>query len=151
MKQYPIPINYKPIHPEKYVGDISKITLRSSWEQKMAHWCDTNTSVLKWGSEIKAIEYFCNIDKKVHRYFPDFWLTVLDKHNQIRQLIVEIKPNCQINRPKVSENKKRKTLMREVLTWQKNQDKWAAATKWAKDKGWEFVIMDETALGIKKG
>jgi hypothetical protein len=36
-----------------------------------------------------------------------------------------------------------------VLTWGKNEAKWKAAREYAKDRGWEFVILTEKELGIK--
>ncbi len=146
MRKYPDPIRFAPMNPSKYVGDIRNIIMRSSWESKFAHWCDTNPSVLKWGSEIKAIPYYSSIDGRIRRYFPDFWVLVKDKDGNDKRLLIEIKPRAQILPPK---SKKQSVLKEELLTWTRNKDKWAAAKEYAGRTGFEFVLLDEFALGIK--
>lgn len=145
MKRYPEPVRFKPNNPQKYVGDIRNIVMRSSWESKFACWCDTNPNVLKWGSEIKAIPYYSTMDGRVKRYFPDFWVLVKNKEGQDKRLLIEIKPRAQILPPK---SRKRDTLREETITWKRNQDKWAAAKEYAARTGFEFVLLDEYSLGI---
>ena len=41
-----------------------------------------------------------------------------------------------------------KKYVEESMTFIKNQAKWAAATEWAKNRGWEFKIITEYELGI---
>lgn len=147
MRKYPEPVRFAPSNPQKYVGDIRNIIMRSSWESKFAVWCDTNPSVLKWGSEIKAIPYYSSIDGRVRRYFPDFWVLVKNKDGVDKRLLIEIKPRAQILPPK---SRKRETLKEETMTWVRNQDKWNAAREYAMRTGFEFVLMDEYSLGIQK-
>ena len=42
---------YKPMNPKKYKGDASQVVYRSLWERKLMVYCDTNKSVVEWGSE----------------------------------------------------------------------------------------------------
>ena len=35
------------------------------------------------------------------------------------------------------------------MTYIKNQSKWETATQYAKDRGYEFIILSEAELGIK--
>ena len=92
---------FKPKYIKKYIGDIDTITFRSSWEKKMFIFCDTNTSVIKWGSEIKAIPYYSTIDSKTRRYFPDLWLQYKDKDTgEITNDCIEIKPHRETQPPK---------------------------------------------------
>ena len=37
-------------------------------------YCDNNPNILEWGSEEIIIPYKSPLDKKVHRYFPDFFI-----------------------------------------------------------------------------
>ena len=76
MKRFPTPVKYQVKKPEKYVGDVSNVVSRSSWETKFMRWCDMNPSVELWGSEIKAIPYYSKADQKVRRYYPDFFIRV---------------------------------------------------------------------------
>ena len=63
---------YKPSHPRKYKGNAENIICRSSWERKFCRYCDLNENILEWGSEEFYIPYVSPVDRKVHKYFPDF-------------------------------------------------------------------------------
>ena len=73
-KNYKAPYKgkFKPSNPKKYVGNPANIIYRSSWEKKFMFYCDTNPDILQWASEEMAIPYYNPIDKKVHKYYPDF-------------------------------------------------------------------------------
>ena len=148
MRKFPEPVRYRLTNPDKYVGNLNEITMRSSWEGKLAFWLDTTPSVLKWGSEIKAIPYYSKVDGRVRRYFPDFWALIRQADGTEKRFIVEVKPHNQTKPPVKGRN--RQTYIEALKTWQKNQDKWEAATAFAKKFGWEFIVMDEYTLGIQK-
>jgi hypothetical protein len=147
MKRRPKPIQYKPLNPSKYVGNINEIVMRSSWESRLAFWLDTHQKVIKWGSEIKHILYYSKIDKKIRRYFPDFWAIIEQKDGTQKKYIIEVKPHSEIIKPVDTGNKGFKEA---IITWQRNQDKWESARAFALKHGFEFVVMDEYTLGIKK-
>lgn len=148
MKKFPEKVRYKPINPTKYVGNVNEIIMRSSWESKMAFWLDTTPSILKWGSEIKAIPYYSRVDGRVRRYFPDFWLIAKQPDGSEKKYIVEIKPNAQTKPPRKTQNQE---AYREAMeTWIKNQDKWEAAKAFANKNGFTFMVMDEHSLGIAR-
>ena len=67
---------YQPEKPEKYVGNRNSIFFRSSWELKLMIYFDKNEKVNRWSSEPFSIDYFYPIDKKIHRYFIDFWAMI---------------------------------------------------------------------------
>lgn len=136
------------MHPEKYDGDPTDIIMRSSWETKFALWCDHNTSVIKWSSETTIIPYICPTDNRRHRYFVDFKIQVRDKSGKTKTYLVEIKPDYQ-TRPPDPSKRKTKRYLAEVMTWGKNDAKWAAAREYCKDRGYEFMIITEHHLGIK--
>ena len=69
---------YKPSFPKKYKGNANNIICRSSWERRFCHYCDLNENILEWGSEEFFIPYISPIDRRVHRYFPDFIIKVKD-------------------------------------------------------------------------
>lgn len=140
---------YTPRNPEKYEGDPTQIIFRSSWEKRFFIWCDTNPSVLKWSSEELVIPYKCVTDDRWHRYFPDAMLKIRNKDGQVVTYIVEIKPDTQ-TRPPIMPKKKTKRYIQEVMTWGKNDAKWEAAREYCADRGYEFMILTEYDLGIKK-
>lgn len=140
---------YTPINPEKYTGDPTNIIMRSSWETKFARWCDTNPSILKWNSEETIVPYVCPTDNKWHRYFIDFRIQLRDKSGILRTYLVEIKPSKQTIPPEIPSRKTKRFLI-EAATYVKNQAKWKAAEQYAKDRGWEFIILTEHHLGLNK-
>ena len=140
---------YRPTRPYKYKGDPTKIIYRSLWERKFMQYCDSTTNVLEWGSEEIALPYRSPIDNKVHRYFPDFYIKVKENTGQIKRYIIEIKPKKQTLAPKV-QKKKTKGYVYEVYEYARNQAKWKAAEEFCKDRRWEFKVLTENELGIKK-
>ena len=135
---------YKPTHPKKYVGDPKKIVYRSLLERRFMRYCDLNQDILYWASEELPIRYFNPIDKKFHRYFPDFVV----KTSKQKKYMIEVKPSRQIGKPKPPK-KKTKSYMRESFEFIKNQAKWKAATAYAEDNNAVFKIITEKELGVK--
>jgi len=139
---------FVPKHPEKYVGDVSNIFFRSSWERKAMIFFDDNPNILKWNSEEIPIPYISPIDNLPHRYFPDFLIMVKTRDGSIKKIMVEVKPSIQCVPPTQKKNTKRMLL--EVKTYSINISKWAAARKWCSEHNMEFQILDEFSLGISK-
>ena len=133
---------YKPTPPKKYVGDVKKIVYRSLLERRFMRYCDLNQDILFWASEELPIRYFNPIDKKYHRYFPDFVV----KTSKQKKYMIEVKPSRQIGKPKPGK-KKTKTYMKESFEYIKNQAKWQAAKSYCEDNGLEFKIISEKDLG----
>ena len=133
---------YKPTHPKKYVGDVKKIVYRSLLERRFMRYCDLNQDILFWASEELPIRYFNPIDKRYHRYFPDFVV----KTSKQKKYMIEVKPSRQIGKPKPGK-KKTKTYMKESFEYIKNQAKWQAAKSYCEDNGLEFKIISEKDLG----
>lgn len=138
---------YKPTYPEKYKGNPDNIICRSSWERKFCRWCDLNESVIAWGSEEFFIPYVSPIDRKVHRYFPDFIIKVKEENDKIKTYVVEVKPKKQTV-PPVKKSRVTKSFIYEAKTYAVNEAKWKAAKEWCADRLLEFIIITEEELGI---
>jgi hypothetical protein len=140
---------YKPQNPKKYLGDPSKIVYRSLWERKFMVFCDTNESILSWGSEEVVVPYVSPKDNRVHRYFVDFIVEMVKTDGTKEISLIEIKPKKQCLEPK---KKSRVTgrYISEVMTYGVNQAKWKAASDFAENRGWTFRVMTEDDL-FKKG
>ena len=137
---------YKIKHPEKYLGDYTKVVYRSLWERQAFKWCEGNSRVRAWNSEEVVIPYKCKTDNRIHRYFIDLFIEMDDG----KCILVEIKPKKQTRPPKT--RRKSKKLLQEIMTYAKNESKWKAADEYAKDRGWKFHIWTEDTLkklGIK--
>jgi len=134
---------YKPTYPKKYVGDPNRIVYRSLLERRFMLYCDRTEDVVNWASEEISIPYISPIDKKLHRYYPDF----IVKTSKGKKLIIEIKPYRQTSQPKAPKRKTR-AYLREQLEYIKNNAKWKAAKAFCEDKGFEFKILTEKELGV---
>lgn len=139
---------FRATNPQKYRGDISNIVYRSLWELRFMKWCDTNDSILEWGSEIIVIPYISPVDKKPHRYFVDFYIKVQNKDKEIKKYLVEIKPERFTKPPNIPQ-KKTKKFIEEVFQYGVNDAKWKAAFEYCLDRNMEFIILTEKDLGIK--
>ena len=141
---------YKPSNPQKYVGDVNNIICRSSWERRFCNWCDSNESILEWGSEEFWIPYRSPVDHRVHKYFPDFFVKVRERNGMIKKYVIEVKPHKQTQQPNPKPKRKTKSWLYEVKTYAVNQAKWRAATEFCADRLLEFKIITENELGIKR-
>ena len=133
---------YKPHNPKKYVGNTKQIVYRSLLERRFMRYCDLNEDILYWASEELPVRYYNPLDKKYHRYFPDFVVKTVNND----KYMIEIKPSRQAVKPKPPK-KKTKSYMRESFEYIKNQAKWQAAKAYCDDKGMQFKIITEKDLG----
>lgn len=138
---------YRVINPSKYRGDSQDVTYRSSWELKFMKWCDTNPSVLEWGSETIIIPYTSPVDNRVHRYFVDFYIKVQDRNSKINRYLVEIKPAKFTKPPEIPARKTRR-FVQEVFQYGTNQAKWKAANDYCIERSMKFLVLTEVDLGI---
>lgn len=135
-------------NPAKYKGDINNIVYRSLWELRFMKWCDTNPSVEEWGSETIIVPYISPLDRKVHRYFVDFYMKIKDKNGKIEKYLIEIKPERFTKPPEIPQ-KKTKRFIDEVFQYGVNEAKWKAAFEFCEDRNMKFIILTEKDLGIK--
>jgi hypothetical protein len=109
---------------------------------------DERKDIISWSSEEIIIPYRSPIDGKIHRYFPDFKVTKINKNGEKETAVIEVKPLKETVPPQ-KQNKVTKRYITEVKTWGVNEAKWKAATEYCKDRGWSFHIFTEKELGIK--
>jgi len=138
---------YHPSNPDKYKGNPNNIICRSSWERKFCKWCDVNENILEWASEEFFIPYISPIDKRIHRYYPDFIVKMKDKSGSIKTYVIEVKPKRQ-TLPPIKKSRVTKSFIYEAKTYEVNKAKWKAAKEWCEDRLLEFKIITEDDLGI---
>lgn len=141
---------YRVINPSKYRGDFKEVVYRSSWELRFMKWCDTNPSILEWGSETVVIPYKSPVDNQIHRYFVDFYMKVRTKDGKTTKYLVEIKPEKFTRPPDIPKRKTRK-FVEEVFQYGTNQAKWRAADEFCQDRSMKFLVLTEHDLGITAG
>lgn len=139
---------FSPINPHKYKGNPTKIFYRSGYELKFMKWLDKHSSILEWSSEEIVIGYISPKDGRPHRYFPDFLIKKKDINGNIQTVLVEVKPASQTKPPRKSKNQKK--YLNEVMTYGINEAKWEAAKMYCKKRNWDFQILTEKELGIKR-
>ena len=133
---------FRPNNPKKYVGNTKQIVYRSLLERRFMRYCDLNDDILYWASEELPVRYYNPLDKKYHRYFPDFVVKTVNND----KYMIEIKPSRQAVKPKPPK-KKTKSYMRESFEYIKNQAKWQAAKSYCDDNGMQFKVITEKDLG----
>lgn len=139
---------YQLKNPSKYKGNPTLVIYRSLWERSYMKKLDLNENILEWSSEEIALPYKSPLDKRIHKYYPDFYVKERLSDGTIKKYIVEIKPKKQTLEPKVPK-RKTKGYMYEVYEYVKNQAKWKVAEEWCADRGYEFKILTEEDLNIR--
>ena len=90
---------FKPKHTKKYKGDPTQIIYRSLWERKFMEYCDLTENISQWQSEEFWIPYKNPLDRKMHRYFPDFFIKYTDSNGKKRSVVIEVKPKNNVKLP----------------------------------------------------
>ena len=137
---------FKPKFPKKYKGDPTNIIYRSSWEKQCMLYFDRTDNILEWQSEELFVPYKHPIDGRIHRYFPDFLIKVLNKDKKVETIMVEVKPFKETKEPKIQTRKTRRYI-NEVKTYAINTYKWKYAREYCADRRWKFIIITEKELG----
>jgi hypothetical protein len=89
------------------------------------------------------------VDKKVHRYFVDFYIKVKSKNNTTEKFLIEIKPE-KFTKPPEIPKKKTKRFIDEVFQYGVNEAKWKAAFEFCTDRNMKFIVLTEKDLGLSK-
>lgn len=152
MKVSPYTGFFKPLNPQKYIGNPLEIVYRSKLELKFMYYLDRHPDIIEWQSEEFSIPYLSSIDGRMHRYFPDFKIKKCNKNGIIETLIIEIKPSNMLEKPKLSKTKKiTKKYIAESKAWIINNNKFEAAKEYCSRLNMKFLIITEKELGITYG
>lgn len=135
---------YEVINKDKYIGHKNPRYL-SSYELEVWRWCDRSPAVVRWGAEVVIVPYMSEVKGRKSRYIVDLYVEFVDRHGVMHKELIEIKPYAQTQKP-VKKSKSKNTFIQESLTFQNNQEKWEAATKYAKERGWVFRILTEKQI-----
>jgi len=107
---------------------------------------DENKKVIWWASEEMFVPYVSPVDRKVHRYFPDFIVRLENIQGKENTLMIEVKPEKQTKMP--TQKRKTQRFIQEAATYAINQEKWRAADLFCKEHGWQFKLITEKELGL---
>ena len=114
---------------------VENIIYRSSYEKKFIYWLENNPAVKHWGSECLRIPYLYVKDNKMHSYYPDYFVEMVDG----TCMVVEIKPSSQTKKP-INEN------CCGYDAYIKNMCKWKATKEFCDAKGYQFKIITEKTI-----
>lgn len=136
---------YSPIHPEKYLGNPTKIFYRSSLELSFMRYCDLHEAIIGWSSEEIIVPYRDpSRGNKLHRYFPDF-LIKKQEGDRIKSIMIEIKPSSQL-KPPIRKSRVTKRYITESYEYARNEAKFAAARVYCEKRGWQFTVLTEKEI-----
>ena len=122
----------------KYVGK-NKPRYRSGWEFTFMMFLDSNDNIVNWASEPVRIPYRNPLTGKNTTYVPDFIVTYRGPNNTLKGELIEIKPKKQ----SLIESKQSQYDRAMVAI---NYAKWDAATKWCKQQGLSFRVINEDQI-----
>lgn len=108
---------------------------------------DNNPGILSWASEPFFIRYISPVDGKLHKYYPDFYVTVQSPDGEVHRELIEVKPASQTRASRA-----RKTIQRtnDERVLAVNKAKWQAAAQWCQVNGVIFrLLTDRGDLTLK--
>jgi len=126
---------YVPKNFKKYKGTVP-IIYRSSWELSFMMFLDSCSNVLEWGSESFIVDYVSPVDRRRHRYFLDFNIKVVNRLNETKRFVIEIKPEYKLKPPKSGS-------LQAKAEFAINMAKWASANIIAQKRNSIFMIITE--------
>ena len=123
----------------------------SGLEFNYYHLIDKSPNVKRWGSEVIHVPYLhpWKTDKNDNRRMAKYWVDVYLESTSGQKYMIELKPNKEIKAlneskaPKMTKNKKKQTYIHQVQYYTMNQAKWQAASKYAHERGWNFICLGE--------
>ena len=135
---------FTPSNSHKWV-DSNNIQFRSGIEEKFFTLFDLSPSVISIASEKVIIPYFDEVRQKQRKYYIDLIVKFKDKQGNIQVKLIEIKSYSESIPPK-KPKRLTEAYNNKVATWITNQSKWKAATAFAKQRGYDFVVLSERDL-----
>jgi len=134
---------YQVKNKTKYVGK-KQPRYRSGWEMTFMMFLDSNDNVLQWASEPISIPYRHPLTGKMTMYVPDFLVTYRGPNNTTKAELIEIKPKSQsIVEAGMKDREKAIVAI--------NYAKWDAGTRWARNNGLVFRVINEDQIFSQGG
>jgi len=158
---------YNVTNKDKYIGDLSTVIYRSSWEYAFLRWCDFSPSILKFSSEPIRVPYrdpTSTLEEcakfglnpkdprnmKERGYNVDFWMQLQKPDGSIEKMFIEIKPKNKLIKPvppsKDAPLKLQKKFVLEAKEYLVNEAKWTAMNEYCKKIGASFYVFTEDTL-----
>lgn len=145
---------YQVMNPNKYLGDLTKVIFRSSYEETFFRELDLDPAVICWVAEPPEfkIKYYHPIKKRWASYFPDAMCVKMHGDKKIKCLI-EIKPKSKLKMPvktKTTDSKKIASFNRRMAEFSVIDAKRKSAVDYCRMKGMIYVFITEDTVKAKK-
>lgn len=144
---------YKVLNEKKYVGDLTKVIYRSSYEKTFYHSLDIDPNVKYWCVEPQQlrIRYWNPVKRKWSYYYPDVFCVKMVGDKEVKCLI-EVKPKSKLNKPiqpKTNDPKKIASYRRKLDEYNVIDAKRKASVEFCKMKGMEYIFITERTVKQK--
>jgi hypothetical protein len=109
---------------------------------------DNDPNVIRWGYEILEIPYFCQIDKKIHKYKTDIYCEI-NKGGQLLKCVIEVKQSEDLKQPSRPTLANRQSMQRYNYNMRQyivNMNKWKAAVDFCQKAGMKMMFLTEKDL-----
>lgn len=132
---------YYPLNRKKFLGESLPV-FKSNLERKFMLYADRNPNIIAVSYEGFHINYIDTTSSppKPRKYYIDFILYVRTPTGTPRKIWVEVKMSKEVKKPTRSKNPM------DMQIWLKNQCKWNAAIKLARQRGVDFKIITDKEL-----
>lgn len=142
---------FKIINECKYKGKTIP-SYKSSLEQRVMSYLDTNSNVLHWAYEEVIIPYnkplFDQNGKishsEIRKYYMDFVADIINDCGKVETCLIEVKSLSETN-PPIAPKKRTQKAMRAYKiaceTFLVNRSKWAETEKYCASRGWKFILL----------
>lgn len=117
---------------------------KSSWELRMMTFLDERLEIELWAYEPFSIPYVHPLTHRRSNYWPDFLVKYTDKSGQAHVDLLEVKPASQAFQENVGKSQKNQA------DFVVNNAKWEAARLYAKMKGMNFRVVDESQIYVNQ-
>ena len=105
--------------------------------------------VIQYSSEPIGIDYWNSVDKRQAKYWIDGWMKTMNREGQVREWLIEIKPNKFIKPPQAPNRLTEKqtwSYVRHAKAFVVNTDKFKEAKACARAHNMQFAIITENFL-----
>lgn len=141
---------YMVVNEDKYIGDVSNVIYRSSYELNFYRELDLDDDVIYWvvePPELK-IRYFNPVRQKWSYYFPDAFCVKMINGKQVKCLL-EVKPKSKLKPPAKyngSDPKRLKAYQNRLGEYKIIDAKRKASIDFAKMKGMHYIFITERTV-----
>lgn len=141
---------FTPTNPQKYMGDPTKVTYKSTFELAMMSKFDSQQSILGWLANgvpsshahlREGIPFENPYTRRWDVFYPDFFVVVMNAKNKQHVEVIEVK--SLIDLPQAMSGTTGATNQAIEEEQVLNAAKYSEAIRWCKSRGYKFRVIDQ--------